>query len=187
MKFFPISKAEKIFSNLSVWLAVPDKVRRELYEEVLVEVEKKERETAKLLRRRNTKALKQILEAIPKVTYKTCWSETQRLLFKDANFAQDMDLQNMDKEDALIVFEDHIRGLEKEHENDIDKRKRWIRRQERKNREAFLCLLDELHENGKLNSTSLWVDLFSTISADERFAAMLGQPGKSSKSHIFFL
>jgi len=173
------SKADKLFSNLSVWLAVPDKVRRDLYDEVLVEVDKKEKETAKALRRRNTKALKLILEGMPKVTYKTRWSEAQKLLFKDPHFAQDMDLQNMDKEDALIVFEDHIRGLEKEHDEDLEKHKKWLRRQERKNREAFLCLLDELHEQCKLNSMSLWVDSYATLSVDDRFSAMLGQPGST--------
>jgi len=140
---------------------------------------KKEKEDARLLRKRNTKALKTILEKMPKVTYKTKWSEAQKLLFKDPDFTQDIELQNMDKEDALIVFEDHIRYLEREHEEDIEKQKRWLRRLERKNRESFLCLLDELHEKGKLNSMSLWVDCFSTISADDRFTNMLGQPGSS--------
>lgn len=112
-----------------------------------------------------------------KVTYKTRWSEAQKLLFKDPYFTQDMDLQNMDKEDALIVFEEHIRSLEKEHIDDMEKKKRWQRRQERKNRDAFLCFLDELHETGKLTPMSLWVDLYSSISADERFNAMLMQQG----------
>lgn len=55
-----------------------------------------------------------------------------------------------------------------------------MRRQERKNRDSFLCLLDELHGNGKLNSTSLWLDLYSAISADERFNSLLYQQGKNS-------
>ena len=40
-------------------------------------------------------------------------------------------------------------------------------------------LLDELHEQGRLNSMSLWMDLFHIISSDLRFEQMLGQPGKS--------
>jgi pre-mRNA-processing factor 40 len=142
------NKAEKIFSTLPVWNGVPERERKELYEDVCFELAK------------------------------TKWSEAQKLLFKDSDFTQDIELQNMDKEDALIVFEDHIRYLEREHEEDIEKQKRWLRRLERKNRESFLCLLDELHEKGKLNSMSLWVDCFSTISADDRFTNLLGQPGK---------
>jgi hypothetical protein len=44
----------------------------------------------------------------------------------------------MDKEDALIVFEDHIRQLEKTHEDDIELQRKYIRRTNRRNREAFL-------------------------------------------------
>jgi len=44
----------------------------------------------------------------------------------------------MDKEDALIVFEDHIRELEKIHEEEIEAQRKYIRRTNRKNREAFL-------------------------------------------------
>jgi hypothetical protein len=44
----------------------------------------------------------------------------------------------MDKEDALIVFEDHIRELEKLHEDEIEAQRKYIRRTNRKNREAFL-------------------------------------------------
>ena len=40
-------------------------------------------------------------------------------------------------------------------------------------------LLDELHEQGRLNSMSLWMDLFHIVSSDLRFEQMLGQPGES--------
>ena len=44
----------------------------------------------------------------------------------------------MDKEDALIVFEEHIRALEKVHEEEMEGQKKYLRRSYRKNREAFL-------------------------------------------------
>ena len=44
---------------------------------------------------------------------------------------------------------------------------------------CFAALLDELHENGKLTSMSLWVELYAMISGDVRFSAMLGQPGST--------
>jgi pre-mRNA-processing factor 40 len=163
---------------------VAERQRKDLYEDVVFVLEKKEKEDARKLRKRNNKVLKDILESMTKVTYKTRWSDAQKLLFKDPYFMQDMDLQNMDKEDALIVFEDHIRSLEKEHIENAEKKKRWTRRQERRNRDSFLCLLDDLHENGKLSPMSLWVDLFSTISADNRFDIMLYQTGKHSSNNI---
>lgn len=127
----------------------------------------------------------------------------------------------MDKEDALIVFERHIKGnlflpflhstpnfcillhlyhctfvfqinrqlnimfewcfadLEKEEDEERDQEKKRKRRIERKNRDALIKLLDELHEQGKLTSMSLWVELYPMISSDPRFSQMLGQPGSS--------
>ena len=168
-----------MFGHLSVWLNVPERERKELYTDITNVLDKKEKEEARLLKKRNIKVLQDILESMAKVTYKTRWSEAQKLLFKNVHFMRDTELQNMDKEDALIVFTDHIKTLERDHTEDIEKRKNWCRRQERKNRENFLAMLDELRESGKLVPTSLWTDLFATISADERFAAMLHQGGSS--------
>jgi len=85
----------------------------------------------------------------------------------------------MDKEDALITFEDHIRELEKEVDSEKEREKKRVKRQQRKNRDAFIALLDELHEQGKLTSMSLWMELYSMISQDLRFSTMLGQPGST--------
>lgn len=85
----------------------------------------------------------------------------------------------MDKEDALICFEEHIRLLEKDHEEEKEREKRRLRRLYRKNREAFVVFLDELHEKGKLTSLSMWKDLYELLSRDERFYKMLSQPGST--------
>lgn len=44
----------------------------------------------------------------------------------------------MDKEDALIVFEQHIRELEHEEEEERERSKRRNKRLQRKNRDSFL-------------------------------------------------
>ena len=44
----------------------------------------------------------------------------------------------MDKEDALICFEEHIRMLEQEYDDDKERDRRRVRRQHRKNRDAFI-------------------------------------------------
>ena len=65
----------------------------------------------------------------------------------------------MDKEDALIVFEDHIRELEKEEEQEKEKERKRIKRTQRKNRDAMIQVLDELHESGKETCLVGWVYL----------------------------
>jgi len=44
----------------------------------------------------------------------------------------------MDKEDALLCFQDHIKMLEQEYEDEKERERRALKRQQRKNREAFL-------------------------------------------------
>merc|ERR1711992_303328 len=78
-----------------------------------------------------------------------------------------------------VTFEEHIRELEKEEEQEKEKEKKRTKRLQRKNRDAMNNLLDELHEQGKLTSMSLWVELYPTISQDPRFTALLGQPGST--------
>lgn len=172
-------KAEIMFVEEDLWKAVPDRERRDLYEDVIFFLSKKEKEESKALRKRNMKALGEILDSMTNVTYSTTWQEAQQLLLDNPVFAEDTELLSMDKEDALLVFEEHIRQLEQDEEEEREREKRRIKRQQRKNRDAFILLLDSLHEQGKLTSMSLWVELYPVISGDIRFTNMLGQPGST--------
>uniref|UniRef100_A0A8C7UH71 Pre-mRNA-processing factor 40 homolog A n=1 Tax=Oncorhynchus mykiss TaxID=8022 RepID=A0A8C7UH71_ONCMY len=172
-------KAEQMFAELDVWSTVPERDRLEIYEDVLFYLAKKEKEQAKQLRKRNWEALKNILDNMANVTYRTTWSEAQQYLLDNPTFAEDEELQNMDKEDALICFEEHIRALEKEEEDEKQKTLLRERRRQRKNRESFQKFLDELHDHGQLHSMSAWMEMYPTVSSDIRFANMLGQPGST--------
>ncbi|XP_040601291.1 pre-mRNA-processing factor 40 homolog A isoform X8 [Mesocricetus auratus] len=173
-------KAEQVFGEMEVWNAISERDRLEIYEDVLFFLSKKEKEQAKQLRKRNWEALKNILDNMANVTYSTTWSEAQQYLMDNPTFAEDEELQNMDKEDALICFEEHIRALEKEEEEEKQKTLLRERRRQRKNRESFQIFLDELHEHGQLHSMSSWMELYPTISSDIRFTNMLGQPGSTA-------
>lgn len=172
-------KCEEMYGNLEVWRSVGDSDRRDIYEDVIFNLAKREKEEAKVLKKRNTKRMAQVLDALTDVTYRTTWQEAQALLIQHTSFAEDADLLQMDKEDAILVFENHIRQLEKDEEEEKEREKKRRKRQERKNRDGFISLLDELHEQGKLTSMSLWVELYPMLSADLRFSAMLGQSGST--------
>lgn len=172
-------KADQLFGELDVWRAVPERERKELFDDVLFFLAKREKEESKVLRKRNMQVLSDILDSMTSIMHSTTWQEAQHLLLDNPTFAEDAELLNMDKEDALIIFEDHIRQLEQEEEEEKERARRRLKRQQRKNREAFLMLLNELHEKGKLTSMSLWVELYPSIRADVRFTNMLGQPGST--------
>ncbi|KAJ8313679.1 hypothetical protein KUTeg_008240 [Tegillarca granosa] len=159
-------KADDMFGDIELWKCVHDRDRRELFDDVVHMLAKREKEEAKTLRKRNTKVFAEILDSMPTLTYCTTWSEAQQMLLDNPRFTDDPDLHNMDKEDALVSFEDHIRMLEQEYDDEKERERRRV-------------LLDELHEQSKLNSMSLWMDLYPVISQDVRFTNMLGQPGST--------
>ncbi|KAM3935645.1 pre-mRNA-processing factor 40 homolog B isoform 2-T2 [Leptodactylus fuscus] len=172
-------KAEQMFGEQEVWSVVPERDRKEIYDDVLFFLAKKEKEQAKQLRKRNVQALKNILDNMSNVSFQTTWSEAQQYLMDNPMFAEDEELQNMDKEDALICFEEHIRALEKDEAEEKEKGRLRERRQQRKNRESFQVFLDELHETGQLHSMSTWMELYPSVSTDTRFSNMLGQTGST--------
>ncbi|CRK98441.1 CLUMA_CG011798, isoform A [Clunio marinus] len=172
-------RCEEMFSSLDVWKAVPEPDRRDIYDDCIFNLTQREKEEARVLKKRNIKVLRKLLESMDSITYQTTWAEAQCLLLKNTEFTSDINLLGMDKEDALIVFEEHIRALEVEDIEDREMEKLRQKRLQRKNRDNFLTLLDALHEDGKLTSMSTWVELYPTISADLRFSAMLGQPGST--------
>ncbi|CAH1185423.1 unnamed protein product [Phyllotreta striolata] len=177
-------RCDELFSTMEVWQNVNESDRRDIYDDVMFSLAKREKEEAKNLKKRNMKKLAEVLECMTKINYDTTWSEAQVLLLENSTFKNDVNLLAMDKEDALIVFEEHIRELEKEYIEEKEREKRRLKRQCRKNRDQFLALLDHLHEEGKLTSMSLWVELYPIISADIRFSAMLanlfaGQSGST--------
>ncbi|XP_063929657.1 pre-mRNA-processing factor 40 homolog A isoform X2 [Zophobas morio] len=172
-------KCDEMFAHMEIWTSVNDSDRRDIYEDVVFTLAKREKEEAKVLKKRNMKKLAEVLDSMTKINYDTTWSEAQVLLLANTAFKNDVNLLAMDKEDALIVFEEHIRVLEKEQVEEKEREKKRMKRQCRKNRDQFLALLDHLHEEGKLTSMSLWVELYPIISADIRFSAMLGQHGST--------
>lgn len=114
-----------MFAELEVWSCVPERDRLEIYEDVLFYLAKKEKvrlknqskmfivilaeifilvyplptfqEQAKQLRKRNWEALKNILDNMANVTYRTTWSEAQQYLLDNPTFAEDEELQSMNE------------------------------------------------------------------------------------------
>ena len=52
-------------------------------------------EEARALRARNRKAFDAILQSMPKMTYRTTWSEMQHMLLDNQQFVEDEELQSV--------------------------------------------------------------------------------------------
>jgi len=172
-------KAAEFFETHKEWSKVPDRDRKDVYEDSLFFLGKKEKEEEIKLRAKQKEELAVILEDIKDITYKTTWAESQEILSTYKPFRNNILFENTDKEDMLVVTMEHIRTLELDFEDEKTKKASKERRQQRINRDSFIMLLTELHDSKKLDSTSLWADLYPTISKDPRYTAMLGQPGST--------
>ncbi|XP_065071818.1 pre-mRNA-processing factor 40 homolog B-like [Rhopilema esculentum] len=175
-------KASEMFDGEEIWNAVNEREKRDIYDDVIFYLAKKEKEDEKKLHAKNREYMLDVFSGISSITYKTLWSEAQEILKDHSTYRDDEDvirIMSDDKEDALIAFDNHARELEKEYEEERIREKNRLKRQQRKNREGFLALLDELHKSGYLTSMARWMDLYPKISADVRFANMLGQPGST--------
>ncbi|XP_001950893.1 pre-mRNA-processing factor 40 homolog B isoform X1 [Acyrthosiphon pisum] len=173
-------RLEEKFEHLDIWRNVSEIDRRDVYDDVMFTLAKREKEESKLQKKRNMKQLAAVLDSMTLVDHTTTWYQVQEMLLNNQNFVNDPKLLGMEKEDALTVFQDHIRELEKEEEHDKERERRRRKQQERKNRDNFGMFLEELHQQGKLTSMSLWKELYPIISTDVRFSALLGQPGSTA-------
>ncbi|ODQ64702.1 hypothetical protein NADFUDRAFT_43006 [Nadsonia fulvescens var. elongata DSM 6958] len=107
------------------------------------------------------------------------WTETYESLQKAHILEVDPTFESLAKIDILVAYEDYIRTLESEHNDEKQREKSLKRRQERKNREAFVGLLNELHDNGHINFNTKWSDIYPIVKDDQRFINICGQTGSS--------
>ncbi|KAJ3262296.1 PRP40 pre-mRNA processing factor 40 [Boothiomyces macroporosus] len=150
--------------------------RKPYYLKFIEELRNDEKEAAREQRKNNLAKFKKLLQNLP-ITPVTTWKECQEL-YKEA-FEQDPELKEMDPMDIIIAFEDYVLTLDSQARQNRNYKIRAIRRQERKEREAYLQLLKELKEKGMLHLEAKWSDVFKLIENDERFLNILGNSGST--------
>jgi pre-mRNA-processing factor 40 len=107
----------------------------------------------------------------------TKWDDAYEAVARDAQFTELSD--KLHKLDVLEAFEDYIKDLERKLNQERQQTKRQRYRQERKNREAFIQLLDELHGRGDIKAGTKWMAIHPMIENDERYINICGQSGSS--------
>lgn len=172
-------KAHELLESHKEWSVVPERDRKDVFEDAVFFLSKKEKKEEAELRAKQKEELAILLEDVKEITYKTTWIDAQEVLSSYKPFKNNILFENIDKEDMLAIFIEHIKALELDYEDEKQKKFAKERRGQRINRDNFIKLLNELHEKKKLDSTSLWADLYSIISKDSRYGVMLGQPGST--------
>ncbi|KAL6207966.1 hypothetical protein ACLB2K_018918 [Fragaria x ananassa] len=175
------SKAVTMFENDERFKAVERaRDREDLYESYIVELERKEKEIAAEEHRRNIFEYKEFLESCDFIKVNTQWRKVQDRLEDDERCLR------LDKFDRLLIFQDHIRDLEKEEEEQKKIQKEQLRRIERKNRDEFRKILEEHAADGTLTAKTQWRDYCMKVKDLPQYEAVASNThGSSTPKDLF--
>jgi pre-mRNA-processing factor 40 len=168
----PIIEDETIFRS-----AKDDAERRALFEEYIISLKKAHDEEEAESRRSALGEVMGLLQGLELEPF-TRWQTAEEKLERNDEFHSEK-FQTLTRMDVLNQFEKHIRQLQREHNDRVQAERRIKHRIERKNRDGFLQLLDELRQSGVLRAGTKWKAIHEVIQDDPRYTAMLGQGGSS--------
>ncbi|KAI9093766.1 hypothetical protein DFS34DRAFT_652327 [Phlyctochytrium arcticum] len=180
-------KVEELLQENPVFRAVPEKDREAIYAEYSEDMKIKEKEVIRETRKENVAKFERLLNRLTSeglITLETTWEQVQTLYKAQPEYRADRKLQAMEPIDFLLTFVAHIGEICSKFQQKLDAEHRAVRRQERKNRDAFRETLLKLKENGTVHARSLWVDIYPLIKDDPSLQALLRQHG-SSPMEIF--
>ena len=109
----------------------------------------------------------------------TKWRQAHHMVVDSDEWKDDPELQQLPTLDILLAFEDYSRVREREFEEQTRRAQVEKTRKERKAREAFKALLQELVDNGTIKARSKWKEVYPLFKDDERYLNMLGNPGSN--------
>ncbi|KLO11520.1 hypothetical protein SCHPADRAFT_905943 [Schizopora paradoxa] len=171
--------ADKLFAQHPIWQMAKIEVERKMiFEEYVAELNQRELQESRAIRTRSVGKVMALFKKL-NIDVLTRWRDAHAMLVNSEEWAMDEDLQNLPSLDILLAFEDYSRVREREYEDQTRKDRVEKRRKERKAREGFKALLQELVDNGKLKAKSKWKDLYPSFKDDERYLNLLGSPGSN--------
>ncbi|KAF1837195.1 U1 snRNP-associated protein Usp104 [Decorospora gaudefroyi] len=168
----PIIEEETIFRS-----AKDDTERRALFEEYIVSLKKAHEEAEAESRRSALEEVTGLLQSLDLEPF-TRWQTAEEKLEGNDEFNSDR-FQSLSRMDVLNQFEQHIRQLQREHNDRVQAERRIEHRKERKNRDGFLQLLADLKHNDQLRAGTKWKEVHPIIKDHPAYLAMLGQRGSS--------
>ena len=151
--------------------------RAGLYDDFIFGLRKKEAVEHKQRKQRGYEKLQKLFRSLPDIKADTLWRSAQSLCAN--KLPEDEDLAALTPLEQLIGFETYIRELERKEDDEHQRKRKEIRRQERINRKAFKQLLKELETKGQFTACTSWKELYPRICNRPEYTAILGQPGST--------
>ncbi|CAA3022543.1 pre-mRNA-processing 40A [Olea europaea subsp. europaea] len=174
------SKAVAMFEGDERFKAVEREADREdLFRNYLVDLQKKEKIKAQEEHRQNRLEFRQFLETCAFIKVDTQWRKVQDLLEDDERCT------HLDKIDRLDIFQEYIRDLEKEEDEQKKRQKEQLRRAERKNRDEFRKMMEDHMASGTLTAKTHWLDYCKKVKDSEAYQAVALNTSGSTPRDLF--
>ncbi|XP_077253317.1 pre-mRNA-processing protein 40A isoform X2 [Tasmannia lanceolata] len=174
------SKAVTIFEDDERFTAVErPRDREDLFESYLVELQKKERAKAQEEHKRNIMEYRAFLESCDFIKVNSQWRKVQDRLEDDERCSC------LEKIDRLEIFQEYIRDLEKEEEEQRKIQKEQLRRSERKNRDEFRKLMEGHVADGILTAKTHWRDYCMKVKDLPPYLAVSSNTSGSTPKDLF--
>ncbi|KAJ7446723.1 hypothetical protein FB451DRAFT_1188580 [Mycena latifolia] len=171
--------ADKLFAAHPIWQqARIEAERRLIFEEYVAELKQREVQETRAARARSISKVVALFKEL-NVDVVTRWRDAQELVLASEAWRADPELQKLPTLDILLAFEDYSRVREREYEEQMRRGQVEKTRKERKAREAFKELLEELVGAGEIKARTKWKDVYPLFRSDERYLGMLGNPGSN--------
>ncbi|XP_076959980.1 pre-mRNA-processing protein 40A-like isoform X1 [Bidens hawaiensis] len=174
------SKAMVLFEDDERYKAVDRPSDREdLFQNYLVDLQKKERAKAQEEQRQYRSEYRQFLETCGLIKVDTQWRKVQDRLEDDERCSR------LEKIDRLEIFQEYIRDLEKEEDEQRKIKKDHIKRVERKNRDEFRKVLDEDVLSGTITAKTQWRDYCQKVKESVAYQAVASNTSGSTPRDLF--
>ncbi|KAF8410256.1 hypothetical protein HHK36_002781 [Tetracentron sinense] len=174
------SKAVTMFEDDERFKAVErGRDREDLYENYLVELQKKERTKALEDHKRNKMEFRKFLESCDFIKANSQWRKIQDRLEDDERCSR------LEKIDRLDIFQEYIHDLEKEEEEHRKIQKEQLRRVERKNRDEFRKLMEGHVTAGTLTAKTHWREYCMKVKDLPAYVAVSSNTSGSTPKDLF--
>ncbi|CAA7403919.1 unnamed protein product [Spirodela intermedia] len=174
------SKAVTLFEDDERFSAVErPREREDLFETYKLELQKKEKAKAAEEHKQNIIEYRAFLESCDFIKATSQWRKVQDRLEDDERCSR------LEKIDRLEIFQEYIRDLEKQEEEQRKIQKEQLRRTERKNRDEFRRLMEEHIAVGILTTRTHWRDYCLKVKDLPPYIAVSSNTSGSTPKDLF--
>lgn len=161
------------------WINVPERERRQMWDDYLDDRAKRKKENEKSTRKERMDALMKELENEPRLDVTYAWRQFTREYAESPNFKALAPL------DRLQVFQDFIGPLEDAVEKRFKDQKQILSAQSRKARDVFRDVLRRRWAGGEINIATKWADFAQRVKEEAGYKLLAAAAG-TTPAELFY-